>query len=173
MQVQRPSGWTAAQREARRLVAARLFRSGELSQAEVARTLGVSRAAVSQWHERWQRGGDRRLRSRAAGHRPAKLSEREWRVLGRLLDRGAVASGFDTERWTLKRIAHLIERRFGVRYHYRYLERPLKAHGFSVQRPASRSKERDERIVAEWLMHTWPALKKKGAARGAHDRSLG
>jgi hypothetical protein len=35
-------------------------------------------------------------------------------VLGRLLDRGAVASGFDTEQWTLKRIAHLIERRFGV-----------------------------------------------------------
>ncbi|HEY9426655.1 MAG TPA: helix-turn-helix domain-containing protein, partial [Gemmatimonadaceae bacterium] len=79
MQVQRPSGWTAAQREARRLMAARLFRSDQLTQAEIARTLGVSRAAVSQWHERWQHGGDRRLRSRATGHRPTKLSEREWR----------------------------------------------------------------------------------------------
>ncbi len=173
MRGQRPSDWTAAQREARRLMAARLFRSGELSQAEIARTLGVSRAAVSQWHERWQHGGDRRLGSRATGHRPAKRSEREWRVLGRLLDRGAVARGFDTEQWTTKRIAHAIDRRFGVRYHDRYLERPLTAHGFSVQRPASRSKEGDERLVAEGLLHPGPALTKKGAARGAHDRALG
>jgi putative transposase len=55
-----------------------------------------------------------------------------------------VAAGFATERWTLKRIATLIEREVGVHYHPRYLERPLKAHGFSVQRPATRAKERDE-----------------------------
>lgn len=173
MQARHAPGWTAAQREARRLLAARLFRAGELTQAEIARTLGVSRAAVSQWHTRWQHGGDRRLKTRATGHRPAKLSAAQWRVVGRVLDRGAVASGFDTEQWTLKRIARVIERRFGVQYHYRYLERPLKAHGFSVQRPASRAKERDERLVAEWLRQTWPALKKKGAARGAHPRALG
>lgn len=35
MRGQRPPGWTAAQREARRLMAARLFRSGELTQAEI------------------------------------------------------------------------------------------------------------------------------------------
>lgn len=173
MQGQPPPGWTAARREARRLLAARLFRAGELTPAEIARTLGVSRAAVSQWHTRWQHGGDRRLKTRATRHRPAKLSAAQWRMLGRILDRGAVASGFDTEQWTLKRIAAVIERRFGVTYHYRYLERPLKAHGFSVQRPASRAKERDERLVAEWLLHTWPALKKKGAARRADDRLVG
>ncbi len=82
---------------------------------------------------------------------------------------GAVASGFDTEQWTLKRSAHVIEGRFGVHYHYRYLERSLKAHGFSVQRPASRAKERDERVVAEWLRQTWPALEKKRGARGARS----
>lgn len=70
-------------------------------------------------------------------------------MLGRILDRGAVASGFGTEQWTLKRIAHVIERRFGVQYHYRSLERPLKARAFSVQRPASRAKERDERPLQQ------------------------
>lgn len=169
---QRPAGWTVARHEERRLQAARLFRAGELGQAEIARMLGVSPAAVSQWHTRWQHGGDRRLTARPTGHPRSKLSPAQWRVLGRILDRGAVASGFDTAQWTLKRVAHVIERRFGVQYHYRYLERPLKAHGFSVQRPTSRAKERDERLVAEWLVQTWPALK-KSAARGAHHRTLG
>lgn len=87
-------------------------------------------------------------------HRSARLTAAEWRVLGRILDRGAVARGFDTEQWTLKRVGDVIEREFGVAYHYRYLERPLKAHGFSLQRPASRARERDERLVAAWLGQT-------------------
>ncbi len=87
-------------------------------------------------------------------------------MLGRILARGAVASGCDTAQWTLKRIAVVIERRCGVTYPYRDLERALKAHGFSVQRPAGRAPERDERLVAEWLLHTWPALKKKARREG-------
>ncbi|WP_114947382.1 helix-turn-helix domain-containing protein [Microvirga calopogonii] len=84
--------------------------------------------------------------------------------MGRLLDRGAIAAGFATERWTLERIAALIEREFGVHYHPRYLERPLKAHGFSVQRPATRAKERDELVIAVWSKRDWVALKKSRTA---------
>jgi putative transposase len=47
-----------------------------------------------------------------------------------------------------------------VHYHSRYLERPLKAHGFSVQRPATRAKERDELVIAVWPKRDWVALKK-------------
>lgn len=79
-------------------------------------------------------------------------------MLGRILDRGAVASGFDTEQWTLKRIAHIIEHEFGVTYHYRYLERPLKAHGFSVQRPASRARVRDVARHREVPLSTYQQL---------------
>ncbi len=71
-----------------------------------------------------------------------------------------MAAAFATERWTLKRIAALIEREFGVRYHPRYLERPLKAHGFSVQRPATRAKEHDEFGIAGWPKRAWVVLKK-------------
>jgi transposase len=69
---------------------------------------------------------------------------------------------FETERWTLRRIAALIRREFGVRYHPRYLERPLKAHGFTAQRPATRAKERDERAIAAWRRREWVAIKKAG-----------
>lgn len=72
-----------------------------------------------------------------------------------------MAAGFATKRWTLKRIAALIEREFGVHYHPHYLERPLKAHGFSVQRPATQAKERDELVIAVWPKRDWMVLKKK------------
>jgi putative transposase len=82
--------------------------------------------------------------------------------LGRLLARGAAAAGFETERWTLRRIAALVEREFGVRYHPHHLGRPLKAHGFTVQRPATRAKERDERTIAAWPGREWAAIKQEG-----------
>ena len=72
-----------------------------------------------------------------------------------------MAAGFETERWTLRRIAVLVEREFGVRYHPRYLERPLKARGFAVQRPATQAKERDERTIAAWPRREWVAIKKE------------
>ena len=74
-----------------------------------------------------------------------------------------MAAGFETERWTLRRIAVLVEREFGVRHHPRYLERPLEAHGSTVRRPATRAKERDERTIAAWPRREWMAVKREGS----------
>ena len=164
-----PERLTPAQLAERRREAARLFRAGALSQAAIARRLGVTPAAVSQWRARWRRGGERRLEPRAKSGRPAGLSAGQWARLGRIVDRGAVAAGFDTERWTLRRIAAVIAREFGVRYHRRYLERPLKAHGFTPQHPATRAAERDEYVIARWPTREWVALKKRPAGSGARS----
>ncbi|MXQ13726.1 winged helix-turn-helix domain-containing protein [Microvirga makkahensis] len=167
--VWRPAHLTPEQMEERRLAAARLLRRGRLSRAEVARQLGVSRASVSRWTATLAQQGRRGLAARARTGRAPRLDEKTWAYLGRLLDRGAVAAGFATERWTLKRITTLIEREFGVHYHPRYLERPLKAHGFSVQRAATRGKERDELVIAIWPKRDWVAIQKGPA--GAPDLS--
>jgi transposase len=159
--VWRPAHLTPEQMEERRLAAARLSRQGRLSQAEIARQLGVSRASVCRWVATLAQQGRRGLAARARTGREPRLDEKAWARLGRLLDGGAMAAGFATERWTLKRIAAVIEREFGVRYHPRYLERPLKAHGLSVQRPATRAKERDELVIAVWPKREWIALKRK------------
>ncbi|WP_262300366.1 winged helix-turn-helix domain-containing protein [Microvirga sesbaniae] len=162
--VWRPAHLTPEQMEERRLAAATLLRQGRLSQAEIARHLGVSPASVSRWAGTLAQQGRRGLGAQPITGRPPRLDEKAWARLSRLLDRGAVAAGFATERWTLKRIAVLIEREFGVHYHPRYLERPLKAHGFTVQRPATRAKERDELVIAVWPKRDWVALKKSRTA---------
>ena len=169
--VWRPAHLTPEQMEERRLEAARLLRQGRLSQAEIARQLGASRASVSRWAATLAQDGQRGLEARPIPGRSPRLDEKAWARLGRLLDRGAMAAGFATERWTLKRIAALIEREFGVRYHPRYLERPLKAHGFSVQRPATRARERDELVIAVWPKRDWIALKKSRSGRSARSSS--
>jgi putative transposase len=167
--VWRPAHLTPEQMEERRLAAARLLRQGRFSQADIARQLGVSRASVSRWAATLAQQGRRGLAARVRTGREPRLDEKAWARLGRLLDRGAMAAGFATERWTLRRIAALIEREFGVHYHPRYLERPLKAHGLSVQRPATRAKERDELVIAVWPKRNWVVLKRRPSGKAARS----
>jgi putative transposase len=163
---------TPAQLEARRLRGARLLRAGRLSQAAIARELGVSRAAVCQWAGRLEAGGtgtthasDALRRRPHTGRRP-QLTEGDWPAVEALLRRGARASGFDTERWTLRRIAQVLRRDVGVTYHPHSLAVVLRAHGWSPQRPATRAKERDEALIRAWLRRDWPAVKRGLTAAG-------
>jgi transposase len=161
----RPTKLTRAQLEERRLEGARLLRQGKLSQAEIARHLGTSPAAVSQWKRTLDAKGRRALRRRHPAGRPRKLSAKQQRQLCRLLDRGAVAAGFESHRWTLARVRQLIEREFGVNYNPCSLSYLLRQAGWSVQQPQPQAAERDEELIRAWLTQDWPRIKKVAAAR--------
>lgn len=163
----RPSRLTPAQREERRLVAARLFARGRRDLAEIGRRLGVSRQSVARWFAAWAAHGRAGLKARPkTGRRPA-LDAAGWARLQPILVAGAMAAGFDTERWTLRRIAAVAERELGVRYHFRSYSRLLRTNGWTPQRPAVQARERDEALVRAWLKRDWPALTKELGARGA------
>jgi transposase len=157
--------------EERRLAAGRLLRAGRMTQADIARAVGVSRASVTRWRRRLTAAGLRGLRRRTPAGRASRLTATQWRRLGRILDRGAVAAGFETERWTLRRVAAVVDRTFGVRYHFRSLGRALRAQGFSPQQPIARARERDEALVAAWLRRDWPRIKRGLAEQGAPSPS--
>jgi transposase len=162
-----PTRLTRLQLEERRLAAARLLRTPCWSQAEIAREMGVSRTSVTRWKQRLDHAGWPGLqRSRSSG-RPSSLSPAQWRHLLDLLQRGAVAAGFETERWTLPRMAQVIAQTFGVRYHRHSLGRALHARGWSPQRPRPRATERDEALIAAWLRRDWPRVKRGLAAQAA------
>jgi putative transposase len=152
--------------EERRLKGAQLLKAGQLSQAEIARQLGVSRAAVTQWAQ--QLAGGEPLRQRVAPGRPPKLTRAQQQALKRLLKRGARAAGFPTERWTLGRIQSVIEREFGVIYHAHSLSDVLTGLGWSLQQPLARAQERDEELIQAWLKQDWPRIKKGAATWRRH-----
>ena len=162
-----PARFTRAQLEERRLAAVRRLRAGRLSQAEIAREVGVHRSSVTRWKAQLQGGGVRALRRQRGAGRPSRLTAAQWRQLLRVLKRGAMAAGFETERWTQRRIATVVERTFGVRYHCRSLGRALRARGWSPQRPRPRAQERDDALVEAWLRRDWPRIKRGLAAQGA------
>lgn len=163
-----PSNLTREQLEERRLEGGRLLRAGQLSQAEIARHLNVSRASVSAWAKVIRTAGLRGLRRRKAAGSASKLTPVQKQRLKRLLDRGALACGLPTDRWTLERIAALIHREFGVTYHPNYLNRFLASLGFSPQKPLPQAVEQDAALVQAWLAQDWPRIKKGAAARRHH-----
>jgi len=160
-----PKQLTREQMADRRQEGVRLLEAGKMSQAEIARYLGVSQAAVSVWNRKLKRQGAESLRARQATGRPPALSQKEKRELLKLLEAGARAAGFETERWTQARVQQVIERRFGVHYHQNYISRLLHALGWSVQKPETRAMERDEELIRAWLSKDWPRVKKVAAAR--------
>jgi len=154
-----PRRLTAEQLEERRLAAAKLLEKG-YSQADVARRIGVSPASVCYWARALKLRGRAGLKRRARTGRPPQLTQAEWEEVAQLLSVGARVFGFETERWTLKRIAQLISRRFGVRYHPNYLAVPLHRMGFSPQRPLTQAQERDDELIKAWLKRDWPRIKR-------------
>lgn len=150
------------------MAGARLLKAGRLSQAEIARQLGVSRATVTDWAKRLRAGGRRQLRRRKPTGRRAKLTRTQQKALLRQLKRGALAAGFDTDRWTGPRIQRVIEQEFGISYHARYLPRLLRQLGWSPQLPLARAVEREEALIRAWLAHDWPRIKKSAAEQHKH-----
>lgn len=158
--------------EERRLEGGRLLKAGKLSQAEIARHLGVSRATVSEWAKMVQRKGIRGLRKKKAPGSESKLSKVQKGKLKRMLDRGALACGFPTDRWTLERVRQLIQKQFKVSYHPNYLNRLLRQLGFSPQKPVPQAVEQEKELVKAWLQQDWPRIKKVASAR-RRNRVLG
>jgi transposase len=132
-----------------------LFAAGR-SQAEVARTLGVARQNVSRWHARWQAGGLQALASRGPTGPASRLADQQLRDLEQALRQGARAHGFDTDHWTLARIATVIEQTTGVGYHPGHVWKLLRRMGWRLQRPARRAVERDQQAIARWVAEDWP-----------------
>lgn len=85
--------------------------------------------------------------------------------------KGSVVHGWPDERWTLSRVAVVIEHRLGIFLSVRGVWELLQRHGWSCQQPARRAAEQDQAAVAGWVKETWPAAKPP-RRRSGHGLSL-
>ena len=149
----------------RRAEGIRLLQAREMSQAQIARHLGVSEATISKWKKILEQSGPGALQARMASGRPPKMSSAQKEQLVEKLEEGALAARFPTEQWTQDRVKKVIEQEFGVSYHRDYISRLLKGLGWSVQKLDPRAIERDEELIRAWLSQDWPRIKKSAASR--------
>jgi transposase len=134
-------------------------------QIEVARMLGVTSGAVSQWKKVYQRDGPKGLNAKRHPGPQPKLSGKQRERLVRLLKQGPGKHGYPTELWTLKRVAKLIRKHFGVRYDPSGVWHVLQRVDWSSQKPERRARERDEKAIARWRARDWPRIKKRAKKR--------
>lgn len=150
--------------EERRFRAYTLLKRG-VSEAEVARQVGVHRQSVNRWAQQIEEQGRNGLKKAGRAGRKPRLSVDDLKDLETKLKQGAQAAGYDTNLWTLERVAELIKRDFGVEYHPGHVGWLLGKLGWSCQRPVGRALERDEAAIRRWKKE-WPKLKKKPSEKG-------
>jgi putative transposase len=154
-------GLTAADRARReqvRLAAAEMIEVGA-SDREVARRFRVSPMSVNRWRRALAAGGRAALASKEAGGARCKLSPAQLGELEAVLVAGPAACGYADQCWTLARIAEQVWRRFGAEYTPSGMDVLLHRIGWSVQVPARRAAERDEKQIARWREETRPVVK--------------
>jgi len=156
--------------ERRRLEGVKLLREG-LNQSEVERRVKVCSQTVSRWAKALQQSGEKGLKAAGrAGRMPMLDARQRKHLVARLLE-GPEKLGYETPLWTCPRVADLIEREFGVRYHPGHVWKLLRQLKWSPQRPKGRAVERNEEGIAEWKRRTWPAIKKKLKKKAAPSSS--
>ena len=147
-----------ARREQVRLAAAELIEAGA-SDREVGRHFRVPRMSANRWRRALAAGGRAALASRGAGGAKCKLPGAAAGA-GDAAGCGPAAWGWDEDQcWTLARITELVRRRFGVDYTLAGMDLLLHPISWSVQVPARRAAERDEKRIAAWREEAWPVVK--------------
>jgi len=148
--------------EARRLVAGRLLLQG-VGVNEVARLVGAAPSSVSRWKKALKKGGLENLKAKRHPGPQPKLNQRQKQRLVKLLLRGPRKAGYPTDLWTCPRVAEVIQKHFGVRYHVDHVWWILRSLGWSCQKPEQRARQRDEEAIQRWRRYRWPRIVKKGA----------
>jgi len=154
----RPSG-SAEFLEQRRLRAVTFLQNG-LQPVEIARKIEVDRRSVRRWKAAFLKDGLGAIRAKLLSGRPSKLDPAAKKTLEVTLLQGARAAGYATDLWTCPRVAQVIHKIFGVRYHVDHIGRFLHSLGWSPQKPQRRAIERDEAAIQRWVKATWPKVKK-------------
>ena len=143
----------------RRAEAAYLFETTDLSIAEVARRVGVSRRYVSQWHTSWQRGDTSFMVAQRSGGKDRLTDEQNEEIRQKIMA-GPKAAGYEQQLWNQKRIAELVLQETGVSYHPNFIRVLMAAMDITYQKPSLRPKQQSATKIAEFVDTTFPEVKK-------------
>lgn len=149
------------EREKIRLKAGKLFRKS-IPQADIARKFGVTPAAVNYWHKDWQKKGINGLKSKGHPGFSSKLTDEKRVLFKKAVLKGPLSFGFETNLWTLSRLASVMKKIAGVSFGHNHTWQIIRALGFTCQKPQVKAKERDEAAIKAWREKRLPGLKKMG-----------
>lgn len=128
---------------------------------DAAELVGVTRQSVTEWMKRYRDGGwpalkiGKRGRSKGRAIAPHQAAS----ICSTIRDKCPDQMKLFGSLWTADAVAALIERRFGIGYSRRHVQRLLKEWGYTPQKPIRRAYERNPEAVRRWLDEEYPAIK--------------
>jgi transposase len=143
--------------ELRRLAVNRV-RAGE-GQADVARSLQVSRTTVVRWMMAFRAGGSEALAARKPPGRPPTLTEKQRAKLRAIIvGKNPQQLGFGMALWSIRIVTQLIEHRFGAVLHETTVFRLLRSMGLVPRRPTRQAFRRDDAECEHWATEAFPDI---------------
>ena len=130
----------------------------------------VTIRAVTMWRKKLKEHNDDLLalvRKKGSGKK-SRLTDKQKQQLKNIILDGAVAAGYDNERWTSKIVADVIEKNFDVPLAPRTVRDLLPTLGLSPQMPVVQSHKHDDEAALEWARRTWKRLKKSRKNSASH-----
>lgn len=143
-------------KQSRRLLSLAAVLDG-MSRADAARIGGMDRQTLRDWVHRFNGEGPEGLKDHWNGGYEARLSAEQKAELAQIVETGPDPEVDGVVRWRRIDLKRVIEERFGVHYHERYVGTLLKELGFSHVSARPRHPAQDARIVE--------AFKKTGPTR--------
>lgn len=131
------------------------------TRAASAERLGVDPSTVSRWVGAYLERGVDALRPGAPPGAESRMTPKQFGDLAEAIEAGPNECGFVSGVWTARMVGQLIEERYGVRYHWKYVPELLHKLGFSVQRPRKLLSRADHDAQERWIRQTFPTIKKK------------
>lgn len=136
-------------KQSRRLLSLAAVLDG-MSRDEAARIGGMDRQTLRDWVHRFNEFGQDGLRDVRNGGARERLSAEQKAELAAIVETGPDPEVDGVVRWRRVDLKRVIEERFGVVYHERYVGKLLKQIGFSHVSARPRHPAQDARIVEEF-----------------------
>ena len=129
---------------------------------EIAEIVQASVSSVFRWKRTLRENNDEisSLERKPASGRPSKLSDCQIAQLKEMINNGAKKYGYETDRWTSRIVADLLDKQFGVKITPRAVRYILRNEGFSCRMPVVKDYRKNEKEAELWRVEEWLPLKK-------------
>jgi transposase len=149
------------EKEKRRLKAGKLFEKG-ITQAKIAQKMKVSHTAALLWYQAWEKEGLGGLKSKGKSGPEPQLAEEDRKKVRAAIIKGASKFGYDSDLWTLDRVAAVIKKLTKIKFKRTHTWEILISIGLTCQKPQLKPKEQNQKEIKKWKLKTFPKLKKMG-----------
>ena len=161
---------TGSAQEALRLRAVAAVRESGLTQAQVVRTMGVSRTSLYEWLYAFDCGGCEALKAQKVGRKTGhtKLNKRQQNSLRKAVeDKHPEQLKLPFVLWTRGAVQRLIAKRYHITLSLKAVGDYLRRWGMTPQKPKRRAYEQCSEQVRHWLDTEYPKIAKQAKKQRA------